>query len=147
MLSTNIFMTVPRINSSSVELFNGHGYAVFKGKFTWCEAEMLCELMGGHLATVNDFDEQQFLCSINGNRDSLWLGGYRYYFDPDSWRWVTGEPWDFTNWGDDEPNGGNNPGDECCCVLWPVLWNDLSDSNLHEQSGFICEWEPGGLPE
>ena len=121
--------------------YNGHSYVVVKPDSTWSEAQELCAAMGGHLATVGDAGEQAFLELLAGGQERFWLGGFREPFDPDSWQWVTGEPWVYTNWGEDEPNGFDEfGGGEDRLAIWPRKWNDLVNES-REQGGFICEWE------
>ncbi len=55
---------------------------------------------------------------------------------------MTGEPWEYENWGDGEPNNSSNVVEgENCVAMWPEKWNDLASGNIYEQSGYICEWE------
>lgn len=76
----------------------------------------------------------------------LWIGGYKN--SAGQWCWVTGEPWEYQNWGDGEPNNSSNVvADESCVAVWPVKWNDLANSNTYEQSGYICEWEASDAAE
>lgn len=61
---------------------------------------------------------------------------------------VTGEPWEYENWGDGEPNNSSNVvAGESCVAMWPEKWNDLANSNVYEQSGYICEWEASDVAE
>ena len=77
---------------------------------------------------------------FNSNNFSLWIGGYRD--DSDTWYWVTGESWEYTNWGEGEPNDSSSVvPDERYVTLWPQQWNDLANTNVLEQSGFVCEWD------
>lgn len=127
--------------------YNGHTYVAVKTDSTWSYAQELCAAMGGHLATVGDAGEQAFLERLAGGQERFWLGGFREPFDPDSWQWVTGEPWAYTNWGEDEPNGFDEfGGGEDRLAIWPRKWNDLVNES-REQGGFICEWESVMLPE
>lgn len=78
--------------------------------------------------------------SYNGGNHNLWIGGYKN--TDGQWCWVTGEPWKYENWGEGEPNNSSNVvADESCVAMWPEKWNDLANSNVYEQSGYICEWE------
>lgn len=36
---------------------------------------------------------------------------------------------------------------ESCVAMWPEKWNDLANSNVYEQSGYICEWEASDVAE
>ena len=109
---------------------------------SWIKAEELCETLGGHLATITSESEQAFIETLNTHDLSLWIGGYRE--NENDWKWVTGEDWDYTNWGDGEPN---DQGDEKYAAVWPFYWNDLNNLNTYEQSGYICEWDIGTLSE
>lgn len=84
--------------------------------------------------------------SLNTQNSKLWIGGYKN--SAGEWCWVTGEPWEYQNWGDGEPNNSSNVvADESCVAVWPVKWNDLANSNTYEQSGYICEWEASNAAE
>lgn len=123
-----------------------HQYQIFYDKLTWEEAKAACEAKGGHLATITSEEEQKKLNLYNGGNHNLWIGGYKNA--EGQWCWVTGEPWEYENWGDGEPNNSSNVvADENCVAMWPVKWNDLANSNTYEQSGYICEWEASNAAE
>ncbi len=130
-------------NDADRTVFNGHSYKIYKGSYSWDEAKILCEQVGGHLATITSQEEEDFIQTLNATNSSLWIGGYRDgYFN---WKWVTGEEWNYTYWGSGEPNNsGNVVPDENCVAVWPKYWNDLNANNKYEQSGYICEWEKSG---
>lgn len=117
-----------------------HQYKIFYDTLTWEEAKEACEAKGGHLATITSKEEQQTLNLYNAGNHKLWIGGYKN--TEGQWCWVTGEPWVYENWGDGEPNNSSNVvAGESCVAMWPEKWNDLANSNVYEQSGYICEWE------
>lgn len=123
-----------------------HQYQIFYDKLTWEEAKAACEAKGGHLATITSEEEQKKLNLYNGGNHNLWIGGYKNA--EGQWCWVTGEPWEYENWGDGEPNNSSNVvADENCVAMWPEKWNDLANSNTYEQSGYICEWEASDAAE
>lgn len=123
-----------------------HQYQIFYDKLTWEEAKAACEAKGGHLATITSEEEQKKLNLYNGGNHNLWIGGYKNA--EGQWCWVTGEPWEYENWGDGEPNNSSNVvADENCVAMWPEKWNDLANSNTYEQSGYICEWEASDVAE
>ena len=130
---------VPQPGEDGIFEFGGHRYKVLTGEYTWDEAEEKCREMGGHLVTITSGEEQAFIESINTSELCLWIGGYRD--ESFNWYWVTDERWDYTNWGDDEPNNLWEEGEDCAAI-WPRQWNDLNRNNTAEQSGFVCEWEP-----
>lgn len=117
-----------------------HRYKIYYDTLTWEEAKEACEAKGGHLATITSKEEQQTLNLYNAGNHKLWIGGYKN--TEGQWCWVTGEPWVYENWGDGEPNNSSNVvAGESCVAMWPEKWNDLANSNVYEQSGYICEWE------
>lgn len=123
-----------------------HSYGIFHDTLTWEEAKAACEAKGGHLATITSQEEQKMIESLNTQNSKLWIGGYKN--SAGQWCWVTGEPWEYQNWGDGEPNNSSNVvADESCVAVWPVKWNDLANSNTYEQSGYICEWEASDAAE
>ena len=132
--------------NSVAEPTDGHKYEIFHDTLTWEEAKAACEAKGGHLATITSQEEQKMIESLNTQSSKLWIGGCKN--SAGEWCWVTGEPWEYQNWGDGEPNNSSNVvADESCVAVWPVKWNDLANSNTYEQSGYICEWEASNAAE
>lgn len=142
------------IPSTAVE-FNGHYYQVYDNSMTWTEAKEYCEKLGGHLVTITSIEENNYIKDLvvsNGKKNAYWLGAS----DSETegvWKWVTGEPFEFSDWGTDEPN---QDGEENYLELlvnainYSLKWND---SNLNggggmvslQNHGFICEWDE--IPE
>ena len=126
--------------SSPDESAGKHRYKIYYDTLTWEEAKAACEAKGGHLATITSEKEQYLLELSNDKNQNLWIGGYKNA--DGQWCWVTGEPWEYENWGDGEPNNSSNVvADENRVAMWPEKWNDLANGNIYEQSGYICEWE------
>jgi hypothetical protein len=97
---------------------NGHWYAVIPEWVSWYRADSLVQRFGvggaaGHLATITSPQENQFILDhilVNAWPDTVvalkteyWLGGERSYGG--GWEWVTGEPFNYTNWADSVPFG------------------------------------------
>lgn len=126
--------------SSPDESAGKHRYKIYYDTLTWEEAKAACEAKGGHLATITSEKEQYLLELSNDKNQNLWIGGYKNA--DGQWCWVTGEPWEYENWGDGEPNNSSNVvADENRVAMWPEKWNDLANGNIYEQNGYICEWE------
>ena len=103
---------------------NGHWYKLqLTGPVTWGNARTLAESVGGHLATSTSDSENSLLVSLAqrpdawinddyGNTGGPYLGGYQPVGSDASsaWKWVTGEPWNWTGWAAGEPNNGFQPG-------------------------------------
>ena len=115
---------------------NGHHYEaiVSPEALDWADARADAESRSldgvqGHLATITSEEEDLwFRGSFGDILDSgPWLGGFQPEGSPEpagNWQWVTGEPFDYTNWGDGEPNDG---GVEQCLQYLPdpPVWNDF----------------------
>jgi hypothetical protein len=131
---------------------NGHIYEAVSvpSGISWTGAADAAAAAGGHLATVTSADENSFIFSLiddpvywnqepGGSNLGPWLGGYQTFDDgsmPDqNWRWVTPEPFDYTNWHPDEPNNWDGAAEDYLgykCYGSPDcradLWNDLPDT-------------------
>ena len=103
---------------------NGHYYEAISGGqagFTWYEADQAARSRiyngaQGHLVTLTSQAENELVVSTFLNplpeptMGAYWLGGYQPAdsAEPDGgWRWVTPEPWAWTNWAPAEPNNSN----------------------------------------
>lgn len=93
---------------------NGHYYDFVAGNISWIEASEEAEngtflSRPGHLVTVTSWEEKEFI-RLNIGTQRGWLGGFQDTLDPEysepsgGWKWITDEPWDFTNWASPEPN-------------------------------------------
>ncbi len=112
---------------------NSHCYALTQAD-TWLRSEAEAVGLGGHLATVRNDDENQWLLNQFGQGGiGPWIGLFQQDGAPEpagGWVWVSGEDAEYRNWNDGEPNdlnGGENwahfygatEGRE------PGKWNDL----------------------
>lgn len=121
-------------------------YAVvsFPGR-SWGEAlrDMEMLLPGFHLAAITNQQEQdfvnEFLQTVNLT-GQLWLGAIQIPNNepiPDKgWAWVTGESWDYTNWGEFEPNDGGSG--EYHLAMENLWWND-EGSAIESVGGYLAE--------
>lgn len=122
---------------------NGHLYEIFNvDGIEWETAKEHCKARGGHLAAVTSDEEEQFLrYDLNPGYTSLWLGGY--VDKSGSWKWVTDEKWDYTDWYEDEASEGDT--DKYLCMDDNGQWRSetyggggLLGNNVQ---GYICEWD------
>jgi hypothetical protein len=77
--------------------------------------------LGGDLASLESPTEPSFIYKISGNstgwgsRVGPWLGGFQDtsasdFVEPGGgWRWTSGAPWSFADWGQAEPNNSPAP--------------------------------------
>ena len=141
----------------NTKVYKGHSYKLFDTGFTWIEANLYCEDLGGHLVTINDELEQKFveLILTDGTKNSYWIGGYRT--TNNNFTWVTGELMNYTNWAPGQPD--NWTGSDDCLMIYRLqnpeqgyslnMWNDMpNDGECNGEEffgisnfGFICEWE------
>jgi len=87
--------------------YNGHQYAITLDYSTWANAEAESVAVGGHLVTINNQAENYWLVGTlnniytqNGLHPIAWIGLEYVSGDmsnPNSWRWVNGEPVTYWN--------------------------------------------------
>ncbi len=134
------------LESEDHHCYNGYDSGDFAA------AQAACVKRGAHLASISSAAENKLARSlVNGSK---WLGGLEdvplMSEGTDTYAWLTGEPFTYTNWGAGEPSGkethcgsGFNTVcfQHCISILGDGTWAnarcDLSD-------GFVCEWEPAG---
>ncbi|RKI36500.1 hypothetical protein D7V86_24685 [bacterium D16-51] len=151
--NAHVFVIMNEGNSSLKD--NKSRYKLINDSKTWKEAKTYCEQMGGHLATITSEDEQEIIEALlknQGEKNCYWIGGYK---ENNQWKWINGEPFDFSNWDYGEPNGYHD--DEYYIEIYGKeekgyefgKWNDMVNegdnvsSSWHklEYTGFICEWD------
>jgi hypothetical protein len=137
---------------------NGHWYEPVLAQtrnITWTEARDEAAARGGYLATISSAEENSFVYGLfEGNPDfwfkgylGPWLGGYQEAGAPEpagGWRWVTGEPWNYTHWNAGEPSNGWANEDSLHYWLGGG-WNDApNDLSVYQEviHGYIAEWVP-----
>jgi hypothetical protein len=100
------------ISGPVVNPANGHIYLLLSPD-TWTNSEAEAVSLGGHLVTINDAAENQFLVdtftSGADERRVLWIGltdaaGAAPGASEGNFRWTSGEPVTFTRWFAGEPN-------------------------------------------
>jgi hypothetical protein len=143
---------------------DGHEYVFVPEAKTWHDAVAYCAQDGGHLVTIDSAAEDSFVLHHR------WLGlPPRYVYTDQSWlgasdeaeegvwRWVTGEPLTYTNWGPDEPSdadaSGQLPTEDYMTFhrfgAYPEMyrfygvWNDwqYEEDGTESRLPFTCEYE------
>ena len=121
--------------------FQGSNYYISEATPSWTEANEICNSLGGHLATLTSEEEQNFVASLLDSNNSIyWIGLYQNtnsnsYLEPNGgWEWVTGENFNFNNWGDGEPNNSGDTGENYAFMHGlstnnPLIWNDAINAN------------------
>ena len=138
-------------DEDNIYYHNGHTYAVYDQSISWTSASAACEYARGHLATVQDEEEEEFIKSIVGNKAFYWLGGYKD--DNDNWRWVTDESWEYTDWSPGQPDNYSaiDEAPQGFLVYSTAFdsWDDQQESGASRgptsvaegAAGYICEWD------
>jgi Leucine-rich repeat (LRR) protein len=136
---------------------NGHFYYRLKPG-GWRASEGAAAAMGGHLVTINDLAEQEWVVErFRGHEDPLWVG----LFDTDpfnssldqnvrktEFQWVSGESVTFESWAKGEPNdwGSNGEGFAQIRPLAYGNWNDATEDNYGSGASGIVELVYSGAP-
>jgi hypothetical protein len=118
---------------------NGHTYYLLSNA-TWNDSEAKAISLGGHLATINDAAENQWVYDtfdplLPGCGDTLWIG-FNDAGQEGNFVWASGQPVTYTNWEAGQPD--NAHGGEDFAHIWtqydlPQLpadqgeWNDAAD--------------------
>ncbi len=123
---------------TDVTVFDGHSYYFYNVPVTWYGGEIVSEYLGGHLVTITSEAENNFVKEFIG-ACNLWIGAT----DKDqegNWKWVSGEPFSYTDWGSGQPDNdsGGDEGAEHYAHIWynSGAWND---NNGCVKYAFLCE--------
>jgi hypothetical protein len=112
---------------------NGHAYLLL-GSTTWKASEAEAISLGGHLATIRNQDEENWVVArfgaFGGQQRLLWIGltdtAKKFHFS-----WSSGESSSYTAWAQGEPNNVGG-GEDFVAIYYPNhsqrgRWNDWSD--------------------
>jgi serine/threonine protein kinase len=129
-----------------------HWYLYMAGRFSWAQARLIAEDLGGHLATITNVEEYNFargyLRNILSEGDACWLGGVADR-PRGAFRWVNGEPWQFTHWGrPTEPAETDDFGNPATVLVFAEYQRLHATPNFcaiapenASVTGFLIEWE------
>lgn len=126
----------------AAKAFNGHHYLVVDNvdDLNWHDAKKQCEAWGGHLATISSKEEAEFISKL-ADGVYLYLGATDEKKE-DTWEWVDGTKWSYTNWMEGQPNdyGGS---EDYLATYDGGEWVDVDSegSGFWMPTGFICEWD------
>jgi hypothetical protein len=122
-------------------IHEGHSYFLSNTKVTPDVAHANALATGGHLATANDLGENQFIAGFIADR--IWIG----FTDRDvegSWKWITSEPVNYTNWAPYEPNNAGN--EDWAVINWSGTNPDWNDWTFGSVAYYAIEFDGGTLP-
>ena len=143
---------------------NGHWYQSVNadGQIAWSTANADADALSfmgvnGHLATLTSADENAFV--VTNLPDAVaqdfgyWIGAFQDFSSPDyaepagGFRWVTSEPFAFTNWHSGEPNNfwGSDPNENAVHLYFDGTWNDFPNAGVDPDEntvqGYVVEYE------
>jgi serine/threonine protein kinase len=141
--------------------FRGHRYQFIAGDMSWNDAKARAEELGGHLVSLTSLEEDNWLRSnllkeMKSER-LVWIGGEKQ--DKSApWRWVTGEPFTYTNWVTGEGTDASASGiGYVNYAIKGIGWGDWVRERLpiaqsgslqgtSRAAGFIVEWDDASGP-
>lgn len=108
---------------------HGHSeYIISPEKGTYEEITAYAESIGGHLVTIKNQGDQNFLIeTFGGLQEKLWIGLSDEHTEG-KFEWINGDTSTFRNFHPNEPNGKGN--ENFVEMLPNGLWNDNKNSTL-----------------
>jgi hypothetical protein len=106
-------VSVPPVVACDGLEYAGSCYEFFGAAVSWDEAEASCLASDGHLASIESAEEDAFLgiwptelgvIPLNGS--GIWLGGTDAAAINNEFAWSDASPFDFTAWGQNQPDNG-----------------------------------------
>lgn len=118
---------------------NGHSYLLLSANL-WEASETEAISLGGHLVTINNAAENEWVFSTfgtYGGQDRLFWIGLNDLAEEGTFVWSSGAPVTFTNWYPGEPN--DELGEEDRTTMVPDagfegMWNDLQNATADDQN-------------
>jgi hypothetical protein len=101
-VSEDLDASTINVNNRMVWSYGGHFYLITDSSQTWASAEAQAVTWGGHLATVNDAAEQQWLFQTFGRFGDVWVGLTDQAAEG-TWAWISGQAASYTNWASGQP--------------------------------------------
>ena len=128
---------------------NGHYYkAVADNGVTWTQAEKFARVAGGYLACITSKEENDFVFKLvnspkffNGNASGPAIGGRQLDGSTEpggGWCWVSGEPWNYSNWLPGQPDNWEGNEDRLQFCGPAATWNDVNRNNA-VMRGYVIE--------
>ena len=140
------YLALVRDLPSNRKEYNNHYYYVYSELAdTWEEAEEYCREAGGHLAVINNEEENTAVYDmmIDFGYKSAYFG-YTDTYNEGNWHWIDGYESDYVNWNLGEPNSENSGEDYAMFYYkYKYTWNDgdFGNHTVNDSKAFICEWE------
>uniref|UniRef100_H3A615 C-type lectin domain-containing protein n=1 Tax=Latimeria chalumnae TaxID=7897 RepID=H3A615_LATCH len=101
-------------------------YILVKEKLNWLKAQNYCRTHHKDLVSIHNEEEVKMLVEKyrNISEDSLWIG-LEKNASKDQWMWSSGEPVNFINWGENQPNNAGQR-EDYVVMEEPGKWHDYA---------------------
>jgi hypothetical protein len=142
--------------SAPTENPDNHHVYVLLATATWAQSEAAAVAMGGHLATIRNQAEEDWVFktfgSYGGQQRLLWIGlsdtAQKFHF-----AWSSGESVAYTRWAPGEPNNVGR-GEDFVAIYYPNHdqasrwndWNDRTSDPIGLPFNGVVEIIPPGIP-
>ncbi|CAJ0584798.1 unnamed protein product, partial [Mesorhabditis spiculigera] len=138
-LDNNIrLMAVLALQQNGFHLYGQHWYRLYEMDLHWVPAENYCRSMGGHLVSIVDRAENDFVHQIR-KKNNIWIGLNKLNDTRQVYKWSDGQPADYINWDSTQPN---EPKVDCVYMAYsqeqPGTWFDYGCWE-HRQQYFVCK--------
>ncbi|XP_037128081.1 galectin-4-like [Syngnathus acus] len=121
--------------------YNNHCYFFGTDSRCWTQAEDYCVSKGGHLASIRDQQEQDWLTQRTVKSLLYWIGLRHATPEGSVWEWTDGTPFSYSVWYPGQPD--NNKGEQNCGEMRPTdggRWHDYECDYLQR---YICKLPKG----
>lgn len=126
--------------------YQEHSYGCYGDADSWEAAKEYCEQLGGHLVVINSAKENEAVWNYVNSKgyESVYLG-LSDTEEEGNWKWVNGDPVEYTNWKEGEPNAYTDAENyaEYAFDVEGGYWNDFRyDTHAGvDEIHYVCEWD------
>ena len=135
--------------SAVLRQYGGHTYVLAPSQMTWPDAESYAQSLGGHLVTINDAAENEWIRqTFTAAWGSTWIG-LNDVTTEGTFVWTSGEAVSYTNWASGQPNNSSNS--DAVYIYEGGLWDDTTTSSalyaVVELDGTLADSDGDGWPD
>ncbi|SEF64252.1 RHS repeat-associated core domain-containing protein [Eubacterium ruminantium] len=131
------------LHLDTIDFYKGHAYAVSLDERTWTDAREICESMGGHLAVINNAEENEYIRNLICNSGVEYAAiGMTDEENEGQWKWIQPTDSSYSNWEEGEPNDGGmmiSTGQDYAYMYAKGTWDDGEGEKVDRH--YICEWD------
>ncbi|KAM9834666.1 uncharacterized protein LOC133157209 [Syngnathus typhle] len=117
--------------------YSNHCYFFGTNNLDWDQAEHYCVSKGGHLASIRDRREQEWVALQALDHSWYWIGLRRAAPGSTVWQWTDGTPFSYSYWDIDQPD--HYLGQENCGEIQRSYGGSWNDYPCDFSQGYICK--------